>query len=387
MTLEGRITIDLFPEQGAVKIASSRPLTITRQFTGHRPEDVVRTVSLLFATCRAAQTIASAEAFEDALGLETPESTKRVRALLVLAETTREHALRILMDWPLFLRAPEQSQDAALKSLMRIDRDLTRSLDGNGDASRLAGASKCLKDGAMAPIAELTALLEQAVLGEDLNSWGKRGSLSDLVEWAETRNTPAARLFCQLADDDLFGAGASGISSLPPLDGHAVAVRLFSEEADQFIAQPEWEGLPRETSPLTRSKDHPLVDCLKSEAGHGLGARLVACLVELARTPAQMVAILEALDDGAEWATRGEGAGVGQVEAARGRLVHAAALTGEKVRLYRILAPTEWNFHPKGGAACSLERIATTGGGGCAKLARLFVTAVDPCVGADVRVH
>ena len=106
MTPEGRITIDLFPAGGEAKIASSRPLTITRQFSGHRPGEVLRSVSLLFATCRAAQSIASAEAFENALGLELSGSTRKARALLVLAETAREHALRILMDWPQFLRAP-----------------------------------------------------------------------------------------------------------------------------------------------------------------------------------------------------------------------------------------------------------------------------------------
>ena len=48
MTPESRITIDLFPENGSVNIASGRPLTITRQFSGQRPKDVVRTVSLSF---------------------------------------------------------------------------------------------------------------------------------------------------------------------------------------------------------------------------------------------------------------------------------------------------------------------------------------------------
>ena len=307
--------------------------------------------------------------------------------MLVLAETAREHAVRILMDWPQFLRAPEPSQGAFVKSMMRIDRDLTRRLDGNGDATRLAGACEHSSGAPMAAIAELKALLEQAILGEDLDRWAARGSLSDLVEWAETRKTPAARLFCQLADDDLLGAGACGISSLPRLDGNALAECMFSEDADRFIAEPDWEGLPRETSPLTRTKDHPLVDSLKSDDGHGVGARLAACLVELAHIPAHMLAILEALDDGTEQAARGDGVGVGQVEAARGRLVHAVALTGEKVRRYRILAPTEWNFHPEGAAARGLQRIAATGGGGCAKLARLFVTAVDPCVGVDVGVH
>ena len=44
MMAEGRIAIALFPggHEPAVKIASSRPLAITRQFSGRRPKDVLR---------------------------------------------------------------------------------------------------------------------------------------------------------------------------------------------------------------------------------------------------------------------------------------------------------------------------------------------------------
>ena len=156
------------------------------------------------------------------------------------------------------------------------------------------------------------------------------------------------------------------------------------------MLNPIGKGLPRETSPLTRSADHPLVDALKTDEGFGLVARLVACLSELSRIPAQLLAILDTLDEGTqleEQPLRGAGVGIGQIEAARGRLVHAVELMDEKVSRYRILAPTEWNFHPEGAAARGLAHIAERGGEHCTDLARLFVTAVDPCVGADVRVH
>lgn len=387
MTPEGRITIDLLPGEAAVKIASTRPLTITRQFSGQRPKDVVRTVSLLFATCRAAQAIASAEAFESALGLAPPESTKKVRALLVLAEAAREHALRIMMDWPQFLRAPEEPQAPRLQRLMHIDRDLRHSLDR---AFAIGGTCAYRRDDAKAAIAKLSALLEQAIFGEDLDRWQAKSSLQELEQWARAGQTLPQRLLCQLFDDDLSTAGSAQITTLPLLDPASLAERIFAEDAEQFIAQPDWEGLPRETSPLTRSADHPLVGALKTDKGFGLVARLVACLSELSRIPAQLLDILDTLDEGTllkDQPVRASGVGVGQVEAARGRLVHAVELAGEHVRRYRILAPTEWNFHPEGAAARSLARIAEHGGEHCADVARLFVTAVDPCVGADVRVH
>ncbi len=389
MTPEGRITVDLFPAVGEAKIASSRPLTITRQFSGQRPGEVLRSVSLLFATCRAAQSIASAEAFENALGLELPGSTKKARALLVLAETAREHALRILMDWPQFLRAPEEPQAPRLQRLMQVDRDLRHSLAERRGAISIGGVCTIEKDSVISALAKLKAFLEQAIFAEDLDRWPTKGSLQDLKQWASTGRTLAQRLLHQLFDDGLSLAGSAPVSPLPQLQPAALAERLFAEDSELFVAKPEWNGQPRETSPLTRSKNHPLVDSLKAAEGFGLGARLIACLAELSQIPAQMLAILDN-DDGAEPAARvalGRGIGVGQIEAARGRLVHAVEMGGDTVSRYRILAPTEWNFHPEGAAAHGLAKIAATGAEDCANLARLFVTAVDPCVGVDVRAH
>lgn len=300
MTPEGRITIDLFRGEATVKIASTLPLTITRQFFGQRPKDVVRTVSLLFATCRAAQAIASAEAFENALGLEPPESTRKVRALLVLAETAREHALRLLMDWPQFLRAPEEPQAPRLQRLMHIDRDLRRSLDERGGAIGIGSVRANQKDGAKSAVVRLKALLEQSIFAEDLDRWQTLSGLKDLKQWARAGQTLAQRLLRQLFDDDHSTAGSAQVSTLPPLEPASLAERLFAEGAEQFIAQPDWEGLPRETSPLTRSADHPLVDALKTNEGFGLVARLVACLSELSQIPAQLLDILDTLDEGTQ---------------------------------------------------------------------------------------
>ena len=373
MTAEGRITIDIFPANGAVKIACDRPLAITRRFSGHSPEDILRTVSLLFATCRAAQSAASAAAFEDALGVSPGGPAQRARALTILAETAREHALRILMDWPEFLHVPEQAKARQVRSLMQTGRDLSRAFDGGEEAS----------------ITKLKTLLEQAIFGEDLDRWRARSTQGDLIEWAGCGNTVAQRLLRQLFGNGLSAAGAVPVAALPELQPDALSARLFAEDGEDFVAKPEWDGRPCETSPLTRMSGHPLIESLKSEDGYGLGARLIACLAELAEIPAQMLELLNAPMDGApaERLPGSDGVGIGQVEAARGRLVHAVQMADAKVRCYRILAPTEWTFHPEGAAARGLRRIAAARGPDCLNLARLFVTAADPCVAADVRVH
>jgi coenzyme F420-reducing hydrogenase alpha subunit len=79
-----------------------------------------------------------------------------------------------------------------------------------------------------------------------------------------------------------------------------------------------------------------------------------------------------------------EGEGLAQVEAARGVLVHWLRLEGGSVAGHRILAPTEWNFHPQGALAQGLAGLPA--GSGLAGLARLLVDAVDPCVACHVEV-
>ena len=106
--------------------------------------------------------------------------------MLVLAETAREHALRIMMDWPRFLRAPEEPQAPRLQRLMHIDRDLRHSLDR---AFSIGGACAYRKDDAKAAIAKLKALLEQAIFGEDLDRWQAKSSQQELEQWARASQT------------------------------------------------------------------------------------------------------------------------------------------------------------------------------------------------------
>jgi hypothetical protein len=56
------------------------------------------------------------------------------------------------------------------------------------------------------------------------------------------------------------------------------------------------------------------------------------------------------------------------------------------VRRYRILAPTEWNFHPDGAAAQALMRLPAQDPAFLRRLAAMLINAVDPCVGYDLRV-
>lgn len=81
-----------------------------------------------------------------------------------------------------------------------------------------------------------------------------------------------------------------------------------------------------------------------------------------------------------------DGVGLAQVQAARGLLVHRVAIQAGRVADYRILAPTEWNFHPQGAAAQGLATLPDADDETLQRTGGLFVTALDPCVAYDLRI-
>ncbi|HBQ37055.1 MAG TPA: Ni,Fe-hydrogenase I large subunit, partial [Rhodobacteraceae bacterium] len=59
-------------------------------------------------------------------------------------------------------------------------------------------------------------------------------------------------------------------------------------------------------------------------------------------------------------------------------LIHMARMENGLIADYKILAPTEWNFHPDGVASQALAGLVPD-------QARALVEAIDPCVDFEVR--
>jgi coenzyme F420-reducing hydrogenase alpha subunit len=81
------------------------------------------------------------------------------------------------------------------------------------------------------------------------------------------------------------------------------------------------------------------------------------------------------------------GRGLGVVEAARGRLVHQLDQRDGIVTHYRILAPTEWNFHPRGVLVRALLGLGQPRPASLKARVRVLVTAVDPCVDWELELR
>jgi Ni,Fe-hydrogenase I large subunit len=209
------------------------------------------------------------------------------------------------------------------------------------------------------------------------------------LQWAKTGRTSAARLLREVLERGWAEVGRSPIAVLPRLSARQLEECLGSEGADGFVAEPTWNGTPAETSPFSRNFAHPLVEGLTESFGNGLLPRLAAQLLELALLLRELAAAPEGVrhPEVVVASVLAPGVGLAQGQAARGLLVHRVAVAGERVMDYRILAPTEWNFHPRGVVAAGLAALPSTDVETLRRVASLFVTSVDPCVDYDVIIR
>lgn len=394
MTDEGRLQIRLTRQDGhvgAVDIVSTRPLQAARVFENKTPEAVLQLLPLLYSICAMAQTQAAQLACERALGIVPSPAIRLARELLVCLETAREHLWRILIDWPALI--DEDRQAALAAPLTRLLPEARKALFVDGRAFgfevELHAADWALQDLA----GMLDGLLERTVLGSHPCEWLAIADKAGLDDWSGRSGGLAARVLRRLRENGWEGVGGVTPAFLPSLPNDQLAARLDAPDAETFIARPDWEGIPRETTPLARQREVPLIRALLADSGGGLLARMAAMLVELAELPKRVrelsLALREDRGVGTEVGedTAPAGVGLAQVEAARGRLVHRVELQHGSVRRYRILAPTEWNFHPEGAAVQALLNLPAGDVTLQRRLACLLINAIDPCVDYDLIVN
>jgi len=351
----------------------------------------------LYSICATAQSAACVGALEQAQGLRPAPSVLASRQRLVAAETLREHLWRILLDWPRLLDL-QPDTDSMARAMDAYGR-LRVTLAGSVDPFELGRSNDVPQRSSARNQLEVSAdLVAPRVFGTAPGPWlDSIDGLDALVAWSAKTDTVAARLLRHLLDQDLADLGRSGIRGLPERESDLISAeldaRLSTPSGKEFVALPSWNGEPHETSSFTRNLDSPLIRDLSAHLGNGLLARLAAQLVEVARITTGIEANGEIHAGARPTRASGEpdraqlapGVGLAQICAARGLLIHRVELRSGRVADYRILAPTEWNFHPQGVVARGLDAIAArVRGAQLEPLARLFVTAVDPCVQFEV---
>ena len=385
MSIEGSIEIELSTDGNKVdfvSINSTRPVLASRIFNGKAVTEALKVLPMLFMVCGTAQAVAGVRACEQAMGIQPPGELEQLRENLVSMETVREHLGRVFLDWPVFLGGePDVASQSQVLVLSRQYRDefsgnhapfMPASTSGLDDLTRSVG-----------PVEAILQILETAVFGMPALQWLELDSIDKLSQWAATEATVACGLVTEIARMGWMDSGRCAIPYLPELEPEILAARID----DDFVRAPQWNGECRETSCLTRVHS-PLLQELKQRFGNGLVVRITARLTEIAR---QLVAL--SLPDGEPFVdarrpgdpTGPGNTGVGQVSAARGQLVHCVRLDAGTVVDYRILAPTEWNFHPRGVVAAGLGALRGDSEA-IDHQARLLINSIDPCVDFGLRI-
>ena len=385
---DGLLSIHLALEAGriaAVDVGSTRPLGVARIFLGKPVGEVLATLPLLYSVCATAQAAAAVAAVETALCIRPSEPQRRAREALLLAENAREHLVRCLLGWGTWLG--ERPDPRALALTGRLRRELATALYPESDGFRPGGGQLSPNQVQLANVLDaLEEVLTDVVLGIPPQTWLELDDAAGLAAWAAEGRSMGARTLARVANQGWSNLASSAVTPLGETTAGALEPWLGGPGADAFIARPIWDGQPRETGALAREIHRPLIADLNRHHGNGLLTRLTARLSELARLPGRIAAAVEGLvPDSAPPLppSDGTGAGIGQVEAARGRLVHRVEIESGLVRGYRILAPTEWNFHPEGVLAQGLDGLPA--GSDLNALVALTVEAVDPCVGYRIQ--
>lgn len=358
MSIEGELTIRLRWDGAHVRevaIDSTRPHVADRLLAGKPVDEAVALVPRLFSICGRAQGIAAQLAAEAARGMDgEPSAAARTRA--IEAEIAQEYLWRALIDWPQSVdREPDTEALAAVRS----------ALAGDG-----APTSRAVR-----------VVVERQILGGDAEAW-LDSHVPAFEMWIARAPTAAAQLAAEMQRDGPRH-GASGTPLLPPLNASNAARLVAALDADaDFERLPQLDGLPAETGAVARMHAVPLVAALAAAYGRSILVRFVARLAELARLASGRPAALPLLGRLQLAPARG----LGWVETARGLLVHLIELDGDRVKRYRIVAPTEWNFHPRGALAAGLAGAYAAGEIDLRRRAHWLAQALDPCVAYRVEI-
>lgn len=320
----------------------ARPLFAQALFQGMPADSVPKLAGRLYALCGGAHEMAARLALSAARGEPMPRSECAPHDLQ--QQALHEHLRHLWLDWPRYLLGQHATPE---------ELQLLAQLRQQG-------------------IGQLRAALEQALYAMPAQEWLQRRQERALAPWLAQATTLPARCLCAVAPM----AQGLQLQRMPSLESLRAAadLRRIAESAlarADFVLTPEFAGRARETGCSSRLQQHG------RPRATDVQARLLDRLEEIA---------LLLLDEPllrTRALSLGPGRGMACVDTARGMLIHVLTLDGaERIGLYRVIAPTEWNFHPRGAftRAFAQQSPETAQRAGI-----LLALAYDPCIEFEVQ--
>jgi hypothetical protein len=347
---------------------------LARLLCGQRREQVMRTLSSVFALCSHAHRHCAELALAAAQGEAASLSASQAPVLLWL-ETARDHLRTVALDWPQ-RASPLRSNAVSLDWLRDCPLSLTTTCPG-ADATAAHQALFQLRD-----------WLEQRVLAQSVDDWLPAHRHPEaLALWCQSQSARLVPAGCLASWHSLAHTLKPAMRCLNLLDSNLALQSSQLRQLAQtlllqpdFAQQPTWLGACAENGPWTRLRHRSEQESVPHSAWTRMSARWID-LLEIAATAAPNQA-----PDGppllATGALRlGDGEALAWCEMARGLLLHWVQIDAQgRVQDYRVLAPTEWNFHPAGALARALTDLAPDD----TRSAQLLAAAFDPCVACTI---
>ncbi|MDI1243984.1 MAG: nickel-dependent hydrogenase large subunit, partial [Rhodoferax sp.] len=291
-------------------------------------------------------------------------------------ETARDHLRSMALDWPQHL--PEA-------------RDAGPDLRWLDDCPLPLAARHAPTDAAAAlvQLGQLRTWLESRILGQSIHQWLQDCAAPEaFADWcqAQAHRLPPVRYlrdWYPQASRLHLPAHSLQVLHQDPIVQRQQLSELAQAMAQQsgFVQHPSWRGQCVENGPWTRLRHGARQQGLPRSAWWRLSARWLELLTlaQAASDAPDADCAAPMLATGALWLAQGQA--LGWCEMARGLLLHWVQLDAAGgVLEYRVLAPTEWNFHPQGALAQAVARLASND----QALAAMLAAAYDPCVRCTV---
>lgn len=367
-----------------IHLTSNRTTMAARILEGKSPQEACAFVPLLFSLCGTAQHQAALIAMEQALGYIPGPAHKTARHLMLLAEGISEHTTRLLIDW-----AELGQQNKNLEKIRDIRRTLSsfKKLIFKEGTDKIGGGT--LTDDS-APLEtgfnRLRHVIQSEIFKITPREFADMADKPALENWIKTAKTLPAQCLKRWQNDGLSDIRWPIPNTLIGLNPDEICDLMDTDKADYYIAYPTWEGTPCQTGALLRHLSHPFL----RQLDHSALSYFIAKLIDLAVMMEDFEKSIAGLkQDKTLMHTKATYKGYGQVEAVRGQLSHRVWINpqNDTIQRYRILAPTEWNFHPNGILKQAMIGIQAADKDKLKQIAQINVLALDPCVACRVEIE
>lgn len=340
---------------------------------GKRGDEITRSLGSVFTLCAHAHRRTAELALTAALG-QTQAFKPATPPIHLWLETARDHLRSMALDWP--QRLPESASGAPQLDWLR---DCPLPLVAARSPTDVATAWEQLN--------QLRAWLEGRILRQPIGHWLHANQAPEaLAVWCQTHaiHLPPARFLSAwypMASSLHIPARCLQVlhQDLSQQSQQLTELAQSMVQVPDFVQTPTWHGQCAENGPWTRMRHGQQDAVVPHSAWWRMSARWLEllALANAASNPIDCAAPL--LSSGSLWLA--EGQALGWCEMARGLLLHWVQLDAHgSVLDYRVLAPTEWNFHPQGALAQAVTALTPQDQVQAAMLAAAF----DPCVSCTV---